>query len=359
MKQMTSRERVLAALKNRDTDRMVWSPLIDQYFISSLPSQGYHMNILETARYIGCDFIERHVANPSEIKKHVEIREVMSSDRKSKRVYYDTPVGSVYAEWLFSGETIFLTKHMIESLEDMKIYQHIIENEVYESNGEQLVIRDREIGDSGIAAPSGKMSPIQELLQFLCGVENTVYLKMDYPDEMDELLEAMHQANLRQYRVLAQYPADVIFSYEDTSSTVMSRDMFVQYSVPVIDEYAKILQDSGKVFITHMCGKLSAFAEEIGRGRQNGIDSVCPPTTGDLSIWEARRIWGPDKVILGGIEPPALARMTKAEVVRTVAEILEKLPERRGIILSTGDAVPYGTPIENLKVIAEYICQYT
>jgi hypothetical protein len=31
----------MASLRGKHTDRLCWSPLVDQYFISSLPAQGY------------------------------------------------------------------------------------------------------------------------------------------------------------------------------------------------------------------------------------------------------------------------------------------------------------------------------
>ena len=84
------------------------------------------------------------------------------------------------------------------------------------------------------------------------------------------------------------------------------------------------------------------------------MDSVCPPTTGDLYPWDAREAFG-NKVIIGGIEPPSLARMTAEETLRYVIEIIRKVKNKSGFILSTGDAVPYGTPIENLIAVTKLI----
>lgn len=355
LSEMSKRERLLAALNSRETDRLPWAPLIDGYFISSLFEQGLDMDILAAMRFIGNDIMERHVAGPTERMEHVTLREEQRGGLN--RTYYETPVGSLYVERKPSGRTSYICKHMIESLEDIKVFTYIAEHTVYQPNISAFISREKEIGDDGIATLSGNTSPIQEVLQILGGVENTVYLMMDYPDEMDTLFAAMHERNLRQYKVLAQYPCGVVFDYEDTSTTVMNRSMFTDYSMPAFNDYADLLHGAGKLFITHMCGKLTGFAHEIGQGRQDGIDSVCPPNTGDLCPWDARRIWGSRKVVVGGIDPPALSRMTTEESVDTAIEICKKVENKNGYILSTGDAVPYGTPVQNLIAVTKLIEQ--
>lgn len=351
--QMSNRERLTAALNLKPTDRLPFSPLMDGYFISSLVKQKLDFDILEAAQFIGCDFMERHVAGPKQVYDKVEQRTESSS--KGSRLYFDTPVGSIYEERTNSGNTSYISKHLIESIEDAKIFSYIAEHVSYEPQIDAFLLRDQEIGDMGLATLSGNMSPVQELLQALGGVENTVYLMADYPDEMDVLFQVMHQRNLRQYRALLEYPCDTIIDYEDTSTTVMSRSMFVNYSFPAINEYADLVHQSGKHFITHMCGKLTGFIHEIAKGRQDGLDSVCPPHTGDLYSWDARQILGPNKLLIGGIDPPYLSQSSRYDAIVMVEEILRKVENKTGFILSTGDAVPYGTPIGNLKVIADLI----
>lgn len=350
---LSKRERLIETLHYKPVDRLPWSPLIDDYFIRSLPGQGIKMDILEAMRFIGNDIMERHVASPLPKYQNITVRSETIGEKS--RLYYETPVGTVYEEYCYTGNTRFRAEHLIKKPEDLKIYQYVVEHTDYIPQIELFSKRDQEIGDDGLATPTGLASPIQQMLQYLAGVESTVYLMYDYPDEMDELLNAMHQCNIRQYRVLAEYPAEVVFDYEDTSSTVMSPSMFRDYTAPAIADYTKILHDSGKKFITHMCGRLHAFAEMIGEGIQDGIDSVCPPDTGDLYAWDARNCWGNKKVIIGGIDPSAFSRMSTEQSVETVWEIMNKMPDLDGFILSTGDAVAYGTPIENLKAVTDYL----
>lgn len=351
--EMTKRERLVAALHSKEVDRLPWSPLIDDYFINSLPLQNLDYNILEATRAIGCDFMERHVASPNSAMSNVTIRQ--ENKNNNTIFYYDTPIGSISQESRKAGKTSFVIKNFITSIEDAKVYKYIAENTYYTPNIRKFVARNQLIGDDGMATVSGKFSPIQELLQYIAGVENTVYLMLDHPNEMDDLFNTMHERNKRYYRILCEYPCCVVFDYEDTSTTVMSKDMFVKYSQPYINEYTDILHGSGKLLITHMCGKLTGFVDEIAKGKQDGIDSLCPPETGDLYPWDARRIWGKSKVIIGGIDPPEFSRITEEQTLRIVIEIMKKLDNKLGFILSSGDAVAYGTPFGNLTIITRLI----
>ena len=354
MQEMSGRERLLAALRFQATDRMPWSPLIDDYFLTSLPKQGYAMELVEAMRYIGIDILERHVPAVKTIYQNgVVYKEEMHG--MIKHCTFETPVGTLLETRPTGISNYVVSKHFATSIEDLRIYQYIAENTDYKVDDAAFKARDAIIGADGIATPSGPMSPIQELLQFGCGVENTVYFMEDHPDEMKTLMQVMHERNLRHYTELAKSSAKVIFDYEDTSTTVMSIRQFIHFSVPAIEDYSKIIRDSGKLFITHMCGKLSGFIQQIGRLNVHGVDSVCPPTTGDLQPWTARDAWGRSKVIIGGIEPPSLVFMNTRQTLDTIEKIILTMKDKTGFVLSTGDAVPHGTPIRNMIAITKYI----
>ena len=109
--------------------------------------------------------------------------------------------------------------------------------------------------------------------------------------------------------------------------------------------------------MTHMCGKLKGIIKQLDEGMMDGIDSVCPPTTGDL--WAHEALEGlPGKVIVGGIEPPALKRMSVIETEIYAREVLEKSECLDRLILSTGDATSYDTPVKNLEAITRMVKKY-
>ena len=354
MKEMTSKERILASLAFEETDRLCYSPLADNYFASSLEKQGFEYDLIKALRYIGCDIIERHAPCYREIHKG-GISAHTDTEGKRFMDVYETPVGKISNRYYFEHGTMFLEKHLIETPEDAKVMAYIARNTEIELTPELFEERKRYLGDDGIPTPTAPCSPLMETLQVLCGLENTTYFLMDEEEIMEDLFAALHERNKRIYKALCALDSPVVFCYEDTSTTILSKTWLNAYAVPALNEYADILHNGGKKYITHMCGKLTGFVGDLQCSlKSDGIDSLCPPTTGDLEIWAARKAF-PKKVLIGGIEPPSLVQKSEKEILAKVEEIIEKMPDKRGFILSTGDAVPHGTPVSTLKAVADLI----
>jgi uroporphyrinogen-III decarboxylase len=96
------------------------------------------------------------------------------------------------------------------------------------------------------------------------------------------------------------------------------------------------------------------MASLIAASRIDGVESVTPPDIGDMPVDRARAAW-PDKVLIGGLEPAKLATLSAESVRSYVRDTLIAVGPGDGFILSTGDATPYGTPLENLRAVSQAI----
>jgi uroporphyrinogen-III decarboxylase len=369
---MTSRERILAVINGEKPDRLPWAPLIGQYYVNSLKELGIDLEDIapksvaktdaikrwvnlyeiEVPKYLGADIIYRHVMVYK--IKYNKCEEFEEMDGDIRRVGYVTPLGRIYSEMKTGGGTEFITKYLVKSLDDIKIYSYLIDNTEIEVNYQDYKEFDEYIGDDGIATLTGPVTPLQELLQFKMGVEYTAYNIGDYPEEMEELMDKMHELNKKIYVALANCDALVTITYEDTSTTVLSKRWYKKYCINQLNDYTDILHGEGKIHIVHMCGKISKLTDMIAEGRMDGIDSVCPPSTGDLEPGDAlQQLSG--KIIIGGLEPPALVRMSTEDAVKYAAEKIHQVGNRSNFILSTGDSTAACTPVENLKAISSLI----
>jgi hypothetical protein len=378
---MTGKERIIATLRGQEADHVSWAPLIDPYYTAWLTTQGYGgpdaprveiddqeglwseetdaLDIPYAIRIVGGDVLERHSPTIRKVEDSTINRHTVSRDGDQMEIV-ETPVGGLETVRRYSnvGHTRYISKYPVSTLEDLKVIQYVMEHTHYVEDFARFHARAAVIGDDGIPTSDGPQSPIQHFYMFLCGIQNTTYLLLDHPAEMAECFAVMHQKHLEQYRLVCESPTDVVIDYENTSSTVMSPAFYRQYSEGFINEYADICHAANKLLITHMCGKLSAFNAELRQGRQDGFDSLCPPTTGDIWASQARTAWGGDKVIIGGVEPAALARMDACETRAYVTRVLDEMPTLRRFVLSTGDATPYGTPVENLRAVADVVATY-
>ena len=359
MQKMTGRERVMASLHGLECDRLCWSPVIDNYFTSSLEAQGFQRTDWQDAyRLVGADIIERHTPTIQDFEDDTIARKI-TKDGSREVESIETPVGILTIErGTNAWEAKHITRYPIRTVADIQTKQYLLEHTHQREDYDTFREHDRRIGEDGIATSSSPMTPLMEFMENLSGIQDTYFFLADYPAEMQACLELMRVKNNETFQLIAQGPEEVIITYEDTSSTILSPAVYRKYCAPVLNEYAEICHAAGKLFLTHMCGKLSAFNPQLKAGLQDGIESVCPPTTGDIWAHEARAAWGAEKIIVGGLEPSALERMTVAETTAYVIRILDQMPTFRRFILGTGDATAHATPVANLRAISELVRRY-
>lgn len=382
---MTGRERIEAVLAGNIPDRIPFTPLIGRYYVMSLPGMGIPLETIapyppseaeavpdavkrdlclheiETIKYVGADVLYRHV-----IPYRIEYSGGVEPFYEGKRDYI-TPVplvrtgftasrGTIVEETRESKGTEYISKHMLETEDDLRVFLEVADAARVEPDYGVYTAFDEYIGDAGIATVTGPVSPIQELLQFKMGVEKTVFTLLDSETLAEELFGRIHELNKQIYAVLAESPAELVITYEDTSTTIMGPDWYEKYCRRELDDYSKILHRAGKKHIVHMCGKLAGLTSEIASGKMDGIDSVCPPETGDLEPGDAVRRIG--KLIIGGLDPAYLASAAPEECREYAREKLDQIPAGSPFILCTGDSTAAGTPPENLRAVSEAVKEF-
>ena len=378
--QMTSRERILAALQSQPVDRIPFVPLIDSYTVMDMSPEIIGdasgpmfdpMTLSNAARALGCDVMPRHVlsaVSPEGRVPHLESLGRFGSPVEAKIGFdsgqlsetIETPVGSLTAMWQFTdkaGWIPHMVKPLVSDYEELKIFHYAVdhlESVSSQQSYDAFLYLEQEIGDDGIATATVPNTPLMFLIEMAWGLENTYYMLHDYRAEVEDILEKLHLSLKRHVEVLAEGPAQVVIQYENTSSTLLSPDIFRRYCLPRLNEYADILMGAGKIFLVHMCGKLQAFVEDISQADFGGVADIPPPPTGDLPLDEAKARM-PGKVVIGGIDPTTFLGHDAKYLKQEVARLIERIKPHRGVLLGSADTAPRGTPPENFRMIGELV----
>jgi uroporphyrinogen-III decarboxylase len=367
---MNSRERLLAVLKKQKPDRIPWSPLIDGYYASGLKT-----NAIEAALATGADVMVRKVpvfsrsvfvphelpgntdvdASPLPLPPEISRDSWIDGDLVCRT--YHTPVGSLTERWRMVDSSPYIpfpVEYLIKDRDDIKAYMYLVEHEDFAPDFESFRKVDARIGDRGLATVTVPHTPIQHLLIIHMGISQFYYTLADHPEEMEAMMDLMHERNLEVLKIIGDSPAEVCIQYENTGTTYVSPEMYEKYEQPPIDVYADHLHTANKIYLVHMCGQLKNLAEIIAKGRQDGSADIAPPPAGDWTLADAKKAW-PDKVIVGGLDSVGMARGTRDEAVRHARDVLRSIAPGDGIILGSGDAVALGTPPENLAAVTELV----
>ena len=359
---MTGKERILAALRMQPVDRIPWVPLIVPYTIAGFPKDAPH-RVAEAQRYVGCDIWTQAVADriglwfPNVTSKIKKIRYFEDGDVISG---YETPLGTILERHRsgIGGSMNAPVKHLLKTPKDLVVYKYVLENSFLfvADYTDHYEWESKLVGDDGVITDvSIGLTPHQMFINFLAGVEGTYELYADEPDLFDEVMGIMHRQNLYQIKeTVKKSKADVFISSENTSWTIMSPAIFEKYCAGQLNEYADILHENGKLHVVHMCGKLSCLTSLISTCRFDCIADIAPSPTGDTELWEIAEAV-PGKAVKGGIGCDAFISDDPRVCYDKAIECLEKTRGRPGILLGSGDSVPNGTSLENLRAVTKAV----
>ncbi len=355
--EMTSTERLTAALLGQPVDHLPFSPFL-AYVWESFPQEVQQPGFRAFHQRIGADPLWRGA--PCPVRMRVNGAEMRTwTDRELNHTVLETPVGTLHSAWRMTqqaGQTPFLVEHPLKTEEDYKTQLWIEEHTRLEYDpkpAEEYLQADGAEGLClGMLVYRGKTA-FQSMVEHYCGTEElAVHLLDEFPDTVEALWSAMRQNNERCAELAAQGPYRFWLTFEDSSTQNYSPTMYRRYIAPEITAYCRILAAHDKYYIQHACGHLNGLVTEM---RDNGVlavESISEPPTGDITIAEARRQVGNTMGIVGGIEPVAFLQTSYNRFGEYVERIIEAA--RGGpFVLANSDSCPPGVTVEKFALAAE------
>lgn len=355
--EMTSTERLTAALLGQPVDHLPFSPFL-AYVWESFPQEVQRAGIRAFHQRIGADPLWRGAPCPIRVEVDgVETRSWAENGRN--HVVQETPVGSLHSAWRMTaqaGQTPFLVEHPLKTEADYKTLLWIEEHTRFPFDpapADQFLQADGHDGLClGMLVHRGKTA-FQSMVEHYCGTEElAVHLLDEFPDTVETLWDTMRKNNERCAECAAQGPYRFWLTFEDSSTQNYSPAMYRRYIAPEITAYCRILAAHDKHYIQHACGHLNGLVTEM---RDNGVlavESISEPPTGDITIAEARRRVGATMGIVGGIEPVAFLHTPYERFGAYVEQIID---DARGgpFVLANSDSCPPGVTVEKYALAAE------
>ena len=354
---MTPKQRLLASIKGQDTDRAAWSPFL-AYFWESMPQRVQDEGQLKFLEGLGADPLLRGSHQLFGVnRKRCRVNEKIHGTERI--VTYETPVGELRSKHVYSpaGNTWFITDHPVKTEEDFKILMYLYEDLEITANYDKYLEDCDALGERGLYLPGIGVdikTPFQSLVEHWVGTENLVYALADYPAAVEECLAVMGEKSIDSVNISVLSPAEAFIFWEDSSTTNISPSLFLKYTAPDINRWGRIIHDAGKYLVHHACGHIRALLPLMANTEIDVIESISPPPTGNIEIWEARDIL-PDNIgIIGGIEPTFFLNCNLDELRPYVENLLDKMGKHR-YILANSDSCPPGVAIEKLRLVTDIV----
>lgn len=362
MATMTRKERFERALEQREVDRLpFWVKIFGPDYLHRQQPRYRKMTDLELADALDLD----HMAGGgSPVVCSNDRVQVTVQQRNGRRITrWRTPERTLTGISGFDAgsQSWHPIEFPIKTLEDLRAARLIFAHNLFEAS-DRLVRNNHErlraVGDRGIVLVGMGISPLMNLIQHLMGPESTYYFLSDYPDEMEELIGLMHEERIRYLKcLLASCPFDYVCSVENTSTTLLSPEVFEKYCWRHLDDYGRLIAQAGKKHVLHMCGKLKALLPRINELPSTAIEAYTAPPVGDTTIADRARLC-PTKAVIGGTDATLWLRPVE-EICATIEASLRASGGMNGVVLTSAGVMTPLCPIEKIREVREYARRLT
>jgi hypothetical protein len=393
---MTDKERMLCAARGEKADRLPWVPRIDLWHNSNaqrgtLPEKyPRNASLDEIAADIGGGFHKivpefLEIRTPEDnIDRGLGIYrlwgmayrpELVGVDREVKRdgdvttVAYHTPVGSVSCRILYTDEMrragasiTWIDEHLIKKPEDYRTVGYIFRNIKVIPDYDNYRAYQKKVGDRGFAAAFANLSagPMHHIMkEFLDAT--AFYLEMhDHAKEMRGLCEEMEPYFDQVFRVLADSPAEVVFSGANFDEMITYPPFFRDHIMPDLQKLADLLHPRGKLLLCHCDGENKGLLELIPESGMDIAEALCPQPMTKVTISEVKKAFRGKVTIFGGVPSVALMEesMPDAEFEAFMRDLFNEIAPGDRFILGVSDTTPPDAKFERLLRITEMVREW-
>ncbi|MFQ6040097.1 MAG: uroporphyrinogen decarboxylase family protein, partial [Candidatus Poribacteria bacterium] len=300
---MTAKERWLAAIQLQPVDRLPFWPKLGGGYQRAQVPPFCDMKLDDIHDWIGSDKHTGISGCIKEVRKNTSLE--IRTDNGAQMTFYRTRFGEMEMVKKFdiASQSWHPIEFPVKNLDDVKLMTEWYSDyrvELNEGGLEQAKAQAKSIGSDAVTCNSIGESPLMHWVEWLAGIENAHYLLSDYPQEVEELFEAIHQSLIRKTEILTENsPCDIFYMVENTSTTLISPEQYRNYCYRHIQEDGKIVRSAGRPLVLHMCGHLKDLLPDLSKLPVDAFEAFTSPTLGNTTLMDGRAAC-PDKCLIGG-----------------------------------------------------------
>lgn len=364
MAQMTGKERILAAVRHEEPDRVPISPRYSAWFLSEYGRRPLedHLSLLPDLDFM--HIVGDGTTNYLDIYPDTyDLPEVRVTQKRYEegnlqvveRTFH-TPAGDLSdrtkippagREYGVSPNPI-KTEHLVKGPEDLEALPYILCP--INTNFDHVHEAQRVIGDRGVV-----MVQVRSALDHNAGYARDMQdLMTDAYDDrafLDALMGVFQERSLRIIRAALEAGAGFIFGswYFNSLSAGWSPSLFRELFVPQIRAHVELTHSYDACYDYYDDGKLAGTMDTIAGAGVDVLETCTPPPVGDFDLAEAKARIGDRTTIKGYVDLLYVIKHGTPETVdRTVRDAMAAAKAGGGFIIGSSDSFREGTPPENL-----------
>lgn len=369
---MTSRQRLLTAVRHEEPDRVPICPRIQWSWLD--PDRTHRLEELygptiDPMEIHGCSTPMYAMSYPETYdlpEVHVEQKRYQEGEYEVVERTFHTPAGELSDRTKIppAGREYGMspnprkTEFLVKSRDDLPALRYILP--AIKGNYDRAVARKAELGDRGVVM----VNVFSELCHQAGDVRDMSDLMMDYYLDrpfFDELLGLFQERTLAEAKAVMEAGIEWVFlnSYYNSLSAGWSPAIFQEVFVPHIRAVTDLVHSYGGYVDYYDDGKLAQSMELIADCGVDVLETCTPPPVGDFDLRQAKSTIGAKVTLKGYVDLLyVVMRGTPEMVERTVAEAMATAKPGGGFIIGSSDSFREGTPPANIHAYFQACLKY-
>lgn len=193
------------------------------------------------------------------------------------------------------------------------------------------------------------------MFQTFFGIEESTILLYEQPELAGEVMDWLTDVAIEAGRDMIRHDVDIL-RVGEAAVSLLSPRFYRKHVLRCHRRLNDALKRAGGMSILHVCGRCSTLLEAIADAGTVGLEPLTPPPLADADLAAAKRHIGDRVCLKGNLDPVhVVVRLSPEEVGAETRRCLEIGSPGGGYILSVADCMVPGTPIENMRAIAEAV----
>lgn len=356
---------LLNMLNGKPAERIVWTADLE-YWIAGMkyagtasPSWDTEEGYLRLCRDLGILpyywYSNFWLGEP--VYDGVEIR--TGHDGPTQFRIWKTPIGELREERMFMIESCSeaITRHPVQTRDDLDILLYILKHRTLKPANlddyrSRMALWAKYDGLPSIALPR---SPLPAFMYEWAGLQDAIYLQLDYPDLVNEILSLMESQEQPILDAVCRIAPPLVHFADNLSSENLS-GLFDEHMADRYRHRLNRLHDAGVRCAVHLDGTIRSLLPKVAAVGLDAIEALTPQPAGDVAVDELRLLAGNDNVILWGGVPGAMFAppFTWPHVEQHVQMLVECM-HGSPFVVGVADQVPPNGDIETVKKISSLL----
>jgi len=361
---MSKKERFLTAVQLGVPDMVPVAPLIHNRFAYRVLGCTGWRPVFEVHRMIG----SIHFRGPLSVGWDVEWDSGYGEGsfllhRAGRRTVHQhiikTPIGTLSSKTVSGmiphdpmvSKTV---EYFIKTPEDYRIYKAYLEELLRRARPNFVDVEEAVelMGEEGM--PNIGLSSAFNQLGDARGMYHFLGDLYRMPEMIRNVMESLHLVKEKQVEAFLDSLSEVLY-YDVCWAFDMSPRHFREWVLPELKRVVRqVRRVENKYIGFYFLGKMKAIMPRIMESRPHYVETF-ETLGGDLSLREAKKLYGKEVCIMGNYDPVTLAHGTPEEARREALRCLEEGMDGGGYVMVTGDEVPGDTRMENLKIMVKTV----